>query len=86
MEIRPGIVTKDSAGRNRCKPIFSRIVSLHAETNQLQFAVPGGLIGVGTKIDPTLCRDDRLVGQVLGAVGKLPQIYTGRGLRWFTYV
>ena len=77
VEIRPGIVTKDSAGRNRCQPIYSRIVSLHAETNQLQFAVPGGLIGVGTKIDPTLCRADRLVGQVLGAVGKLPQIFTG---------
>ena len=77
VEIRPGIVTKDSAGRNRCKPIFSKIVSLHAESNHLSFAVPGGLIGVGTKIDPTLCRADRLVGQVLGAVGKLPKVYTG---------
>ena len=69
VEIRPGIVTKDSTGRNRCQPIYSRIVSLHAETNQLQFVVPGGLIGVGMKIDPTLCRADRLVGQVFGAVG-----------------
>jgi len=77
VEIRPGIVTKDSAGRNKCKPIFSRIMSLHAENNLLSFAVPGGLIGVGTRIDPTLCRADRLVGQVLGAVGKLPKIYTG---------
>ncbi|KAH8112905.1 hypothetical protein DFH11DRAFT_1744713 [Phellopilus nigrolimitatus] len=41
----------------------------------LQFAMPGGLIGVGTMINPTLCHADRLVGQVLGAVGKLPQIY-----------
>ncbi|KAE9389852.1 P-loop containing nucleoside triphosphate hydrolase protein [Gymnopus androsaceus JB14] len=40
------------------------------------FAVPGGLIGVGTRIDPTLRRADRLVGQVLGAVGKLPKIHT----------
>jgi len=40
------------------------------------YAVPGGLIGVGTKIDPTLCRADRMVGQVLGAVGGLPQIFT----------
>jgi translation initiation factor 2 subunit 3 len=78
VEIRPGIVTKDSAGRNKCKPIFSRIMSLHAENNLLQFAVPGGLIGVGTRIDPTLCRADRLVGQVLGAIGKLPKIYTGK--------
>ncbi|KAF9258942.1 hypothetical protein L218DRAFT_990341 [Marasmius fiardii PR-910] len=76
IEIRPGIVTKDAQGRARCKPIFSRIMSLHAENNLLQFAVPGGLIGVGTRIDPTLCRADRLVGQVLGTVGSLPLIYS----------
>lgn len=33
------------------------------------------LEGVGTKIEPTLCRADRLVGQVLGAVGALPEIF-----------
>lgn len=77
IEIRPGIVSKDDQGKHKCRPIFSRIVSLHAESNQLQFAVPGGLIGVGTRIDPTLCRADRLVGQVLGAVGKLPDVYSG---------
>ncbi|KAI0764095.1 elongation factor Tu GTP binding domain-containing protein [Irpex lacteus] len=76
IEIRPGIVSKDAQGKHKCQPIFSRIVSLHAESNQLQFAVPGGLIGVGTRIDPTLCRADRLVGQVLGAVGKLPDVYS----------
>ena len=31
--------------------------------------------GVGTLIDPTLCRADRMVGQVLGAVGSLPNIF-----------
>jgi translation initiation factor 2 subunit 3 len=77
IEIRPGIMSKDIAGHPHCKPIFSRIVSLHAENNHLTFAVPGGLIGVGTRMDPTLCRADRLIGQVLGAVGKLPEIYTG---------
>jgi len=76
VEIRPGIVTKDAQGKHRCRPIFSRIVTLLAENNHLKFAVPGGLIGVGTRIDPTLCRADRLVGQVLGAVGKLPSVYT----------
>ncbi|XP_055850039.1 eukaryotic translation initiation factor 2 subunit 3 isoform X2 [Episyrphus balteatus] len=76
IEVRPGVVTKDSEGNVTCRPIFSRIVSLYTEQNELQFAVPGGLIGVGTKIDPTLCRADRLVGQVLGAVGHLPEIYT----------
>jgi len=46
IEIRPGVVTKDSEGRMHNKPIFSRIVSLFAEQNTLRFAVPGGLIGI----------------------------------------
>ncbi|GBP71080.1 Eukaryotic translation initiation factor 2 subunit 3 [Eumeta japonica] len=75
IEVRPGLVSKDADGKLTCKPIFSRIVSLFAEQNELQYAVPGGLIGVGTKIEPTLCRADRLVGQVLGAVGALPGIF-----------
>src|ERR1700761_3770719 len=45
IEIRPGIVSKDEQGKLKCKPIFSRIVSLFAENNTLKFAVPGGLIG-----------------------------------------
>lgn len=75
IEVRPGLVSKDADGKLTCRPIFSRIVSLYTEQNELQFAVPGGLIGVGTKIEPTLCRADRLVGQVLGAVGALPEIF-----------
>lgn len=75
VEVRPGLVSKDSEGKLACRPIRSRIVSLYTEQNELQFAVPGGLIGVGTLIEPTLCRADRLVGQVLGAVGALPAIF-----------
>ena len=76
IEIRPGIISRGANGTVKCVPLFSRILSLFAEANDLQYAVPGGLIGVGTMIDPTLSRGDRLVGQVLGAVGALPQIYT----------
>lgn len=83
IEIRPGIISKDSEGRLRCQPIFSKIVSLLAEHNDLQYAAPGGLIGVGTKIDPTLCRADRMVGQVLGAVGALPDIFTELEISYF---
>ena len=75
IEVRPGIVVKDESGNIRCTPIYSRIVSLYAEQNELQFAVPGGLIGVGTTMDPTLTRADRLVGQVLGEVGSLPEVF-----------
>ena len=75
IEVRPGIVVKDESGNIKCTPIYSRIVSLYAEQNELQFAVPGGLIGVGTTMDPTLTRADRLVGQVLGEVGSLPDVF-----------
>lgn len=51
IEVRPGIITKDAEGRTKCQPIFSRVAGLLAEKNELQFAVPGGLIGVGTIIE-----------------------------------
>ena len=83
IEIRPGLVTKDENGKIQCRPIFSRIESLFAETNTLNYAIPGGLIGVGTRIDPTLCRADRLVGFVLGHRSKLPAIYTEIEVNYF---
>lgn len=76
IEVRPGVVTRDAEGKFCCRPIFSKILSLYAEQNDLQYAVPGGLIGVGTKIDPELCRADRMVGHTLGAINSLPNIYS----------
>ena len=43
--MRPGVVTRDAQGKFSCRPIKSKIISLYAEQNDLQFAVPGGLIG-----------------------------------------
>lgn len=83
IEIRPGLIEKDDEGNCICRPIKSIIVSLFAEKNDLAYAVPGGLIGVGTKIDPTLSRADRLVGHVLGAVGSLPNIFTELEISYF---
>lgn len=54
IEVRPGLVSKDSEGKLTCKPIRSKIVSLFAEQNDLMYAVPGGLIGVGTKVSITI--------------------------------
>lgn len=83
VEVRPGIVTKNSEGKMLVAPIYSRIVTLFAEQNPLQFAVPGGLIGVGTTVDPTLTRADRLVGQVLGEVGQLPEVFSELEVNFF---
>ncbi|KCV70839.1 eukaryotic translation initiation factor 2 subunit gamma [Fonticula alba] len=75
IEVRPGIIEREAGGSFVCRPIVSKVVSLFAESNELLRAVPGGLIGVGTKIDPMLCRADRLVGQVLGRKGSLHSVY-----------
>lgn len=83
IEIRPGIVSKNSEGKIEAKPIQTRVVSLFAEQNDLRIAVPGGLIGVGTRIDPTLCRADRLVGFMLGRKNELPPIYTELEVSYF---
>lgn len=64
IEIRPGIVSKDDKGQIQCKPIYSRVVSLFAEHNDLKFAVPGGLIGTHTNaanVSLSLTRQQALV-------------------------
>ncbi|KAF6173967.1 hypothetical protein GIB67_039918 [Kingdonia uniflora] len=50
IEIRPGIVVKHENGNIRCTPIYSKVVSLFAaEQNELQFAVPGDLLGLAPR-------------------------------------
>ncbi|PWA81551.1 eukaryotic translation initiation factor 2 subunit gamma [Artemisia annua] len=83
VEIRPGIVFKEKNGDIKCRPIYTSIVSLCAEKNELEFAVPGGLIGVGTTMDPTLTKSDKLVGHVLGEVGSLPDVYVELKVNFF---
>ena len=67
IEISPG--TKTEKG---FEPIRAKIVSLLSGSgNALDEAHPGGLIGVGTGLDPASTRADRLVGNVVGRVGKM---------------
>ncbi|MFW9768113.1 MAG: EF-Tu/IF-2/RF-3 family GTPase, partial [Candidatus Thorarchaeota archaeon] len=70
IEISPG-----AKGEKGFKPIKAKVTSLLSGSgNQLQEAYPGGLIGVGTALDPASTRADRLVGNVVGKVGKMPKI------------
>ena len=75
IEIRPGLIKRVKGGKYTCTPIITHILSLRSENNSLKYATPGGLIGIGTNMDPYLTRKDRLVGQVMGLYGKLPCIY-----------
>lgn len=81
IEVRPGHVAREGR-RFVCMPYLSRIVSLKTEDNELKEAYPGGLIGIGTEIDPAYCIADALVGQVMGIRGFLPCIYVSIDARY----
>jgi translation initiation factor 2 subunit 3 len=75
ISIRPGLMTKNSkTGAVQCREIQSQIVSLKADDNQLMYAIPGGLIGMGLKVDPFITRADALVGQIIGHPDNMPDV------------
>ena len=76
IEMRPGRKV-ESGGTVKWVPIKTVITSIHAGSEELQEARPGGLIGVGTKLDPSITKSDALVGQVAGLPGKLPPTIEG---------
>lgn len=49
----------------RYYPIESNVLSIHSETETLDKAIPGGLVGIQLDIDPGLTRNDKLVGNIL---------------------
>lgn len=61
IKIIPGIIMKN--GNNI--PIEAYVTSLKTDNTDLQIAYPGGLIGMGLSIDPTLAKEDRLVGNFI---------------------
>lgn len=85
IEIRPGFNTaKDKTKRESYEPIFTRIESLSAGHDTLDEAVAGGLIAIGTDVDPSFTKADGLVGQVLGLAGKLPEPLQSAELNYFS--
>jgi len=75
ISIRPGLITKNQrTGAVQWREIMSIITSLKADDNQLMYAVPGGLIGVGMKVDPFITKQDSLVGQIIGHPGSMPEV------------
>ena len=72
IEIRPGITTEKEE-KNAYNPLFSEIVSLHAGGRNVEEAHCGGLVGVGTLLDPSLSKADGLTGNMVGKSGMLPQ-------------
>lgn len=74
VEIRPGIKVEER-GKIKYEPICTEITSLKSGNNELKVAYPGGLIGVGTKLDPSLTKSDNLIGNVVGKPDRLPPVW-----------
>lgn len=83
IEIRPGLVSRSQSGRLTYKPIMSKITTLYSEKTSLNTISPGGLVAMGTTMDPTLTKQDRLVGQTVGLVGHLPNVYIKLEINYF---
>lgn len=73
IEIKPGIQIKNK-GKMDWMSLHSEIVGLNIASEHVDEVNPGGLIGVGTKLDPALTKADSLSGSVAGEPGTLPPI------------
>jgi translation initiation factor 2 subunit 3 len=71
IEIRPGIRV-EKHGKTLYEPLFSEIVSLHAGGRTVKEARCGGLVGIGTLLDPSLTKADGLIGNLVGKPDMLP--------------
>ena len=73
IEIAPG--RKTEVGREIIwEKITTTIESLHAGEASLETVKPGGLIAIGTKLDPATTKSDGLTGRVVGKPGTLPPV------------
>lgn len=73
IEISPGTKIEER-GEERWKKIITSVTSLNSGEIDLEKAKPGGLIGVGTKLDPSLTKSDSLAGHIAGYPRELPPI------------
>ncbi|ELZ05082.1 translation initiation factor IF-2 subunit gamma [Natrialba aegyptia] len=71
IEIRPGREVEEG-GQTEYVPIETTIRSLQAGGETVDSATPGGLLGVGTGLDPALTKGDALAGRMAGLPGSLP--------------
>ena len=71
IEIKPGREVEEG-GKSEYRPVETTVRSLQAGSEFVDTVSPGGLLGVGTGLDPSLTKGDALAGQVAGPPGSLP--------------
>ena len=70
VEIKPGILNEK---KKTYEPIQTEIISLGTGAGIVDEVKPGGLVAIGTKLDPAMTGGDRLIGSVIGKPGTLPE-------------
>ncbi|MYB29986.1 MAG: translation initiation factor IF-2 subunit gamma [Cenarchaeum sp. SB0663_bin_5] len=70
VEIKPGIIRNKKKGY---ESIHTEIVSLGTGAGIVDEVKPGGLVAIGTKLDPAMTHSDSLIGSVIGKPGTLPE-------------
>jgi translation initiation factor 2 subunit 3 len=75
VEVRPGILSKSKDGKYNNQPIITKILSLESDNIIIENIKSGGLVAIGTDIDPYYCKNDMLSGNILGKIGTLPNVY-----------
>lgn len=70
IKIIPGIVRADGT----IKPLITRITSLKTDNTDLYIAYPGGLIGIGTSLDASLAKEDKLVGNIFVSIDDIKHV------------
>lgn len=70
IEIKPGIFDEK---KGKYEPIVTEIASLGTGAGIVESIRPGGLVAIGTKLDPSYVRSDSLIGSIIGKPGTLPE-------------
>lgn len=73
IEIAPGR-KREVEGKTVLEPIFTTAHSLITGGTVTNVALPGGLIAIGTELDPTMVKSDSLAGKIVGRPGQLPPV------------
>ena len=71
IEIRPGIADEKS----HYTSIHTKVASLATGAGLTDMVKPGGLVAVGTELDPSYVKSDNLVGSLVGKVNELPPVH-----------
>jgi translation initiation factor 2 subunit 3 len=70
IEIKPGIMNEK---KKTYEPLLTEITSLGTAAGIVESVKPGGLVAIGTKLDPSMTRSDSFIGSVIGKPGTLPE-------------